>query len=85
MELLGYIGATLLLFCSVPQAIKTIRDKDVSSLSLSMLVSWGAGCLGAGIYASFHLHDIPLSINYYFNMCLSALLTYYKVKYGVLK
>jgi len=70
LELIGHLGALLLSFSSAPQLIKTFRTKDVSGLSLNMLLLWGFGCLFMGIYVVFTTAQIPLVINYTLNTAL---------------
>jgi MtN3 and saliva related transmembrane protein len=70
IELFGHLGAFLLSLSSAPQLYKTLRTKDVSGLSLPMLLLWGFGCLFMGIYVLMTTQQPPLLINYAFNTTL---------------
>lgn len=43
LDILGYIGATLTTAAFAPQAIKTIRTRDTTGMSLSMYVMFTIG------------------------------------------
>jgi MtN3 and saliva related transmembrane protein len=43
VDILGYIGATLTTAAFAPQAIKTIRTRDTTGMSLSMYVMFTIG------------------------------------------
>ena len=70
IELIGHLGAVLLSFSSAPQLYKTLKTKDVSGLSLPMLLLWGFGCAFMGVYVLFTTAQLPLLINYAFNTTL---------------
>jgi MtN3 and saliva related transmembrane protein len=70
IEVIGHIGALLLSFSSAPQLYKTFKTKDISGLSLPMLLLWGFGCAFMGIYVLCTTRQPPLVINYAFNTTL---------------
>jgi MtN3 and saliva related transmembrane protein len=70
IEIIGHIGALLLSVSSAPQLIKTFKTKDITGLSLNMLLLWGFGCLLMGIYVVFTTAQPPLVINYVLNTAL---------------
>ncbi|MBK8283964.1 MAG: SemiSWEET transporter [Ahniella sp.] len=50
VELLGYLAAALTTMAFVPQAIKTLRTRDTSGISLGMYVLFVAGVLAWFVY-----------------------------------
>jgi MtN3 and saliva related transmembrane protein len=70
IEIIGHLGALLLSVSSAPQLIKTFKTKDITGLSLNMLLLWGFGCLFMGIYVVFTTAQTPLVINYVLNTAL---------------
>jgi uncharacterized protein with PQ loop repeat len=82
IEIVGHIGALLLAFSSAPQLITTLRKKDVTGLSLNMLLLWGFGCAFMGIYVLFTTAQAPLLINYVLNTALvfTNIFLYFKYK-----
>lgn len=70
IELIGHIGALLLSFSSAPQLYKTFKTKDITGLSLPMLLLWGFGCAFMGVYVLCTTRQMPLLINYTFNTTL---------------
>lgn len=87
IELIGHLGAFLLSLSSAPQLITTYRTKDVTGLSLNMLLLWGFGCALMGIYVLFTTKQLPLLINYAFNTALvfSNIVLYLKYKGNKIK
>lgn len=82
IEIVGHIGALLLSFSSAPQLYKTFKTKDISGLSLNMLLLWGFGCALMGIYVLGTSRQLPLLLNYAFNTTLVFLniVLYFKYK-----
>lgn len=82
IELIGHIGALLLSFSAAPQLYKTFRTRDITGLSLPMLLLWGFGCGFMGVYVILTTRQIPLVINYAFNTTLvfSNILLYFLYK-----
>lgn len=70
IELIGHIGALLLSLSSAPQLYKTFKTKDITGLSLPMLLLWGFGCAFMGVYVLGTTQQLPLLINYTFNTTL---------------
>ena len=70
IELIGHLGALLLAFSSAPQLYKTFVTKEISGLSLPMLLLWAFGCLFMGIYVLYTTQQAPLLINYSLNTTL---------------
>jgi MtN3 and saliva related transmembrane protein len=59
VTLLGYSAATLTTLSFFPQAIKTVRSRDTSGISLPMYVLFTVGITLWGIYGLI-THDGPL-------------------------
>ena len=82
IEIVGHLGAVLLSLSSAPQLYKTYKTKDITGLSLNMLLLWAFGCAFMGIYVVYTTRQIPLLINYAFNTTLvfSNIVLYFKYK-----
>jgi uncharacterized protein with PQ loop repeat len=75
-EVFNAIGSALLLVCSVPQAIKSVRDGHSNGLSRLMLWLWLLGmsfCLVFFVRAEIW----PTVINYAFNLFVASTITWY--------
>lgn len=82
IEFIGHFGALLLSLSSAPQLYTTFKTKDITGLSLNMLLLWGFGCLFMGIYVLYTSTQLPLLINYALNTALvfSNILLYIKYR-----
>lgn len=80
LEILGYVGSISLSVCAIPQLIKVLITKNVSSLSIYNLITWSFGCISMTIYVLFTTFDIPLLINYAINsgIAMSILVLYFR-------
>ncbi|MBD2746578.1 SemiSWEET transporter [Microvirga sp. BT688] len=80
-ELLGFAAAILTTVCWLPQAIKTIRTKDTTSLSL---LTQGALTLGVGLWLVYGIlvDSPPIIFANGTNFVLVALILALKVRYG---
>jgi len=86
METIGWIGAILLAFCCLPQAIKTWRTKSVDDLSFIMLWMWAVGevmTFSYIIWTNINIGEwqMPLMINYGLNTVIIIYLLYAKHTY----
>ncbi|NCO64411.1 MAG: hypothetical protein GW839_09150 [Flavobacteriales bacterium] len=80
IEIIGFIAAVLTTAAFLPQVYKTWKTKDVSALSLPMLLMFFIGVLGWLIYGV--LIDSPSMIfANAITLVSSFLLVYYKIKY----
>ena len=80
MELIGFIAAVLTTAAFLPQVYKTWKTKDVSSLSLPMLLLFFVGIICWLIYGV--LKESPSMIFANTITVVSAfLLIYFKIKY----
>lgn len=79
MEVIGYIGATLLAMCALPQAVMSLRQGHSKGLSLMFLWTW---YLGEILMVTFIWDKVdynsPLFVNYAFNVFLLSMILYYK-------
>jgi MtN3 and saliva related transmembrane protein len=80
-ELLGFAAAILTTVCWLPQAFKTLRTKDTTSLSL---VTQGALTLGVGLWLVYGIlvDSPPIIFANGTNFVLVALILALKVRYG---
>lgn len=59
IKIIGLFSAFLTTASFVPQAVKTVRDKDTKGISLAMYSMFAAGVLGWLIYGIM-IKDIPI-------------------------
>jgi len=59
ITIIGLLAAACTTFSFLPQAIKTIRSKDTSSISLSMYTMFTVGTLLWLLYGIFS-HNVPV-------------------------
>ncbi len=81
LEWLGYLAATCTTLSFVPQAVKTIRTKDTSGISLWMYVVFTVGIAGWFGYGLF-LGSWPMIISNAVTFVLSATILGMKLKHG---
>ena len=73
----GLIGSLLLTFSAVSEVIRTLKDRKCH-LGWGFLLMWFFGEVFCTIYG-FDLQEIPLIINYTFNLIVSGLMVFYKL------
>jgi len=78
MNILGLIGSILLTFCGLPELIRTIQDKRCH-LGWGFVLMWFFGELFCFIYV-LELKEIPLIMNYTFNLFISGTMLFFKIK-----
>jgi uncharacterized protein with PQ loop repeat len=78
MNNIGLIGSLFLTFCAVPELISTIKEKKchLGWGFLLMLLFGEVFCFFYG----FQLNEIPLIINYTFNLLVVSLMMFFKIK-----
>lgn len=81
MEWAGYVAATLTTLAFVPQAVKTIRSKDTSSISLGMYVVFTIG-IGFWLVYGISLGSVPMILSNIITFALSATILGLKLRYG---
>lgn len=80
IDIIGYFAAILTTLSFLPQAIKTIKTKDTSGISLIMYSMFTIGVLGWLIYG-FIKNDIPIFIANLVTLSLAGVILSLKVKY----
>lgn len=80
-DFLGWIGALLLAFCGLPQAVESWRTKSSEGVTWGLLVMWGLGEILTLIYVMPKM-DMPLLFNYSANILFLSVITYYKIVGG---
>jgi MtN3 and saliva related transmembrane protein len=81
MEWAGYVAATMTTLAFVPQAVKTIRTRDTSSISLGMYVVFTAGIAMWLVYG-IALDSMPMILSNIVTFILSATILGLKIKHG---
>ena len=81
MEWTGYIAALLTTLAFVPQAVKTIRSKYTSSISLGMYVVFTIG-IGFWLVYGISLGSMPMILSNIVTFGLSATILGLKLRYG---
>lgn len=75
----GLVAAFFTTTSFLPQAIKTIRTRDTSSISLSMYILFTFGTLMWFIYGIFS-HNLPVYIANGITFLLAAVILFFKLK-----
>jgi uncharacterized protein with PQ loop repeat len=78
---IGIIGSSLLITCSLPQLIKTLKIKNVEGLSLYTCLMCCIGCFMVLYYIAHGTKDGLLIFNYFFNGSVYLILTLLWFKY----
>ncbi len=81
LEWLGYLAATCTTLAFIPQAVKTIRTRDTSGISLLMYVVFTLGIAGWFGYGLF-LRSWPMIVSNAVTFLLAATILRLKLKYG---
>jgi len=76
-EVISYIGSICLSLCALPLAISVVRTKSTKDIDGLFLTLWFVGevCLLIPYY-----EEIPLLVNYSFNIACLLIISYYKIK-----
>lgn len=80
MAFIGWAAAALTTFSFLPQAIKTLKDKDTSGISLGMYSMFTAGVLLWLIHGII-INDIPLLMANVITFIFAATILFMKIKY----
>jgi MtN3 and saliva related transmembrane protein len=81
MEMIGIFAATLTTACWLPQALKTIRSKDTSGISLVTQIMFTLGVFLWLIYG-VHLGNWPLIISNSVTFVLVSIILVLKLRHG---
>jgi MtN3 and saliva related transmembrane protein len=84
LELLGYAAAFCTTFSFLPQAIKTIRSRDTSSLSLFMYSIFTFGVVLWFAYGVI-IEDKALMVANFITALLAGVILFVKIKNDVFK
>ena len=76
--MIGMIGSLFLTFCAIPELVRTIKDKKCH-IGWGFLLMWLFGEIFCFFYG-LELREIPLIINYSFNLIVVSTMTYFKLK-----
>ncbi|MGL5153249.1 MAG: SemiSWEET transporter [Clostridium sp.] len=78
--MIGFLAAMLTTFSFLPQAIKVIKTKDTSGISLVMYSMFVLGVLLWAIYGIVS-NDLPLIIANTVTFIFAGVVLFYKIKY----
>ena len=81
IEIIGFTAAFLTTAAFLPQVYKTWKTKDVSALSLPMLLMFITGITLWLVYA-FYIHSPSMIVANIITIGSSFLLIYFKIKYS---
>ncbi len=76
----GLVAALLTTSSFLPQAIKTIRTKDTSSISLFMYILFALGTLMWFVYG-ITSHNFPISLANGITLILAGIILYFKIRH----
>lgn len=80
IQILGFTAAFGTTASFLPQAIKTIRTKDTSGISLLMYLLFTTGCILWLLYGIF-TNNTPVIVANTITCLFAIVILYYKVKY----
>lgn len=78
MNNIGLIGSLFLTFCAIPELIRTVKQ-GFCHIGWGFLLMWLVGEIFCFFYG-IQLNEIPLMINYTFNLIVVSVMAYYKFK-----
>lgn len=80
MFVIGWIAAALTTFSFLPQALKTLKDKDTSGISLGMYSLFTTGVFLWLIYGMI-IRDIPVILANAVTFIFASIVLAMKIKY----
>ncbi|MFT9493563.1 SemiSWEET transporter [Anaerosolibacter sp.] len=80
MAFIGWIAAALTTFSFLPQAIKTVKEKNTSGISLGMYSMFTVGVFLWLVYG-FIIGDIPLMLSNIVTFIFASIVLTMKLKY----
>jgi MtN3 and saliva related transmembrane protein len=80
ISLTGLCAAVLTSTSFLPQALKTIRTRETSSISLSMYILFTLGTLMWFIYG-LASNNLPIWLANGFTLILASIILYFKIKH----
>ena len=78
MNTIGLIGSLLLAFCSIPELYRTIKDGRCH-IGWGFMLMWFFGEVLCLFYV-IGLKELPLILNYGFNVVILIIMLYYKLR-----
>jgi uncharacterized protein with PQ loop repeat len=78
MNNIGLIGSLILTFSALPELVRTIKDKKCH-MGWGFLLMWLIGEIFCVFYG-FDLKEVPLIMNYTFNLGVALTMFIYKLK-----
>ena len=81
LEWVGYVGATCTTLSFLPQAVKTLRTRDTSGISLWMYLVFTVG-IGFWFGYGLVLHSWPMIVSNAITFLLSTSILGLKLKHG---
>jgi uncharacterized protein with PQ loop repeat len=78
LPVVGWIGAILLAFCGLPQAIHSWRTGSSAGVTWGLISMWGLGEVFTIVYV-FPKMDWPLLFNYAANIVFISVIMWFKV------
>ena len=81
LEWIGYLAATLTTLSFLPQALKTIRSRDTSGISLGMYVVFTVGVVAWFVYGVI-LASWPMILANAVTFLLAATILVLKLRHG---
>jgi uncharacterized protein with PQ loop repeat len=79
VQLIGYIGLSLLMMSCIPQTYKTVKQGHNNGMTVFYLVSLVIGFIVLIIYLCLlPKMPVPILINYIVNLICYSIMTYYK-------
>lgn len=80
MAIFGWVAAALTTLSFVPQAVKTVRDKDTSGISLGMYSMFTLGIFMWLIYGLM-IKDVPIMLANAVTFVFASIILTMKIKY----
>jgi uncharacterized protein with PQ loop repeat len=78
IEIIGWIGASLLAFCGLPQAWKSYKDGHSDGISWLFVLMWLFGEVFGLIYI-LSVGAAPIIFNYSLNLILVSVIVWFKM------
>lgn len=79
IKIIGFIAAILTTASFLPQAIKTIKTKDTSGISLMMYIFFSAGIVLWLVYGIF-INDLAVILANAVTLVFAIIILFYKLK-----
>lgn len=77
--MVGWVGAALLAFCGLPQAVHSWRTGSSDGVTWGLISMWGIGEVLTLVYVLPKM-DWPLLFNYAANIVFLSVIMWYKVR-----